>query len=107
MFSLAALKALQIYGIAIAISMFVAVLIKVLVVVTSRMERPAKSATSPQPQTIQHSAVSSKIPDEVVAAISAAISIVTGPHRILHIAASGRSWSTEGRSAQHHHQPRH
>lgn len=107
MFSLAAIKALQIYGIAIAISMFVAVLIKVLVIVTSRMERSAKRVVLQQPQVVQHSTVSSKIPDEVVAAISAAVSVVTGPHRILHIAASGRSWATEGRSAQHHHQPRH
>lgn len=106
MFSLAAIKALQIYGIAIAISMFVAVLIKVLVVVTSRMEQPAKVAEALQSPTDPR-ATSAQIPEEVVAAISAAISIVTGPHRILHIAASGRSWSTEGRNAQHHHQPRH
>ena len=107
MFSLAAIKALQIYGIAIVISMFVAVLIKVLVVVTSRMERSAKVEVTASQKPAEPVATRGQIPDEVVAAISAAVSIAMGPHRILHIAASGRSWSTEGRSAQHHHQPRH
>ena len=41
MVSLAIAKALQIYGIAIVISMLVAVLIKVLVAVTSNVKKPA------------------------------------------------------------------
>lgn len=70
MFSLAAIKALQIYGIAIVISMFVAVLIKVLVVVTSRMERSAKVEVTASQKPAEPVATRGQIPDEVVAAIS-------------------------------------
>ena len=110
-FSLATLKALQIYGIAIAISMLVALLIKVMVLVTGRLNKPlapanarpqsptATDRTPPPPH--RHAAV----PDEVIAAISAALAVMTGPHRILHIAPSQVSWSLQGRSAQHSHQP--
>jgi hypothetical protein len=104
MFSIATIKAFQIYGISIAISMFVAVLIKVLVAVTSRVKPTAKAADVPQgvakPSSVEG------ISGEVIAAISSAITVVTGPHRILHIAESKRSWSSEGRIAQHSHQPR-
>ena len=104
MFSIATIKAFQIYGISIAISMFVAVLIKVLVAVTSRVKPVATLAVVPQ-QPAEPSEVG--ISSEVVAAISSAITVVTGPHLILHIAESKRSWSSEGRIAQHSHQPRH
>jgi hypothetical protein len=104
MFSLATIKALQIYGIAIIISMFVAVLIKVLVVVTSRVKSAAKVAEAPQ-RTVE--SVRPGIPDDVVAALSAAVSVITGHHRVLYIAESKRSWANEGRIAQHSHQPRH
>ncbi|WP_301102838.1 hypothetical protein [Propionivibrio sp.] len=100
MFSLATIKAIQIYGIAIAVSMFVAVLIKLLVLVTSRV----KPAVAPQKPIEMATAV---IPDEVIAAISAALAVFNGPHRILHIGESKRSWANEGRIAQHSHQPRH
>ena len=109
MFSLATLKALQIYGIAIAISMLVAVLIKVMVLVTGRLNKPAApanarpqspTATDPTPPHRQ-----AAVPDEVIAAISAALAVMTGPHRILNIAPSQVSWSLQGRSAQHSHQP--
>lgn len=104
MFSLAAIKALQIYGIAIAVSMVVAVLIKLLVVLTSRV-KPAVRAAVAQPKPVE--LIRQGIPDEVVAAISAAVFVVSGPHRILHIGESKRSWANEGRIAQHSHQPRH
>lgn len=108
-FSLATLKALQIYGIAIGISMLVAVLIKVMVLVTGRLNKPAAQAkATPQPpaataRTQPHRQAG--VPEEVVAAISAALAVITGPHRILHIAPSQASWSLQGRSAQHSHQP--
>lgn len=106
MFSLATLKILQIYGIAIAISMFVAVVIKLLVVVTSRLNKPVAAAPAkPVPTPASAPRVQAGIPDEVVAAISAALAVVTGPHRILHIASSQASWSLQGRNAQHSHQP--
>ena len=104
MFSIATIKALQIYGISIAISMFVAVLIKVLVTVTSRVKPAAKAAEVPQ---MVADPSAEGISGEVIAAISSAITVVTGPHRILHIAESKRSWASEGRIAQHSHQPRH
>ena len=104
MFSLATIKAIQIYGIAIAVSMFVAVLIKLLVLVTSRVKPAAKAAVAPQKPVEMATA---EIPDEVIAAISAALAVFNGPHRILHIGESKRSWANEGRIAQHSHQPRH
>jgi len=106
MFSLAAIKALQIYGIAIAISMVVAVIIKALVGVTGRVGKNAeKAAAVPAPS--QKPVSAPDIPDEVVSVITAAVAAITGPHRILTIAESSRSWTREGRSALHSHQPKH
>lgn len=106
MLSLATIKAFQIYGIAIVISMLVAVLIKLLVILTSRA-KPAAKAVTPSGKTADLGSAGG-VPAEVVAAISAAISVVTGPHHILRIAETKRSWANEGRVAQHHsHQPRH
>ena len=96
MLSLATIKALQIYGIAIAVSMFVAVLIKVLVVLTSRSKPIAKVIAAPQKNA---EPVTAGIPAEVLAAISGAVSIVTGQHDILHIAESKHSWANEGHIA--------
>ena len=103
----ATLTAVQVYGIAIVISILVAVLIKVLVLLTGRLEQtrqakegipaPTVSSTTTQPQ---------GVPEEVVAAITAAISAVTSSGRILHIAESNRTWILEGRSALHSHQPK-
>ena len=107
MLSLATIKALQIYGIAIVISMVVAVLIKVLVVMTSRVKRVATVAAVAQKTAAAPAAARAGIPDDVVAALSAAIAVIAGPHRILHIGESKRSWANEGRIAQHSHQPRH
>ena len=47
------------------------------------------------------------IKQDDVAAIAAALAVVLGPHRILHISESKHSWSQQGRDAQHSHQPRH
>lgn len=105
MFTLATIKALQVYGISIVISMLVAVLIKIMVVATSRV-KPVAKTTTPKP-VAQQPAQQAGIPGEVVAAISAALATVTGPHRILRIAESKQSWARAGRAAQHSHQPRH
>jgi len=104
MFSLAAIKALQIYGIAIAVSMVVAVLIKLLVVLTSQVKPVAKAATVEKPV---EKLIAPGVPDDVVAAITAAVAVVCGPYRVLHIGESKRSWANQGRIAQHTHQPRH
>lgn len=111
MFTLATLKALQIYGIAIGISMLVAALIKLMVLVTNRLNKPVSAfktaSPAPRPGAAPTSVatVGGDIPKEVIAAISAALATITGPHRILHIAPSQASWSVQGRSAQHSHQP--
>ena len=106
MVSLAIAKALQIYGIAIVISMLVAVLIKVLVAVTGSAKKPA-TAVVPQQASVKPAPVQAGVPAEVVAVISGALAAALGPHRVLHIAESGRAWAHTGRSAQHSHQPRH
>lgn len=95
MLSAATLKVIQIYGIAIAISMFVAVIIKLLVVLTSRAEKKPPSANaSPTPTApIAQQPVASdldEIPLETVAAASACISTIVGPHRIVSISQSRR-----------------
>lgn len=104
---LATIKALEIYGIAIVISMTVAVLIKLLVVITGKVKKPAAVAPVATTPKQQPQLVASGVPAEVVAALSGAIAAVAGPHRVLHIAESNRAWSNSGRSAQHSHQPRH
>ena len=105
MVSLAIAKALQIYGIAIVSSMRGAVLIKGLVAVTGNVKKPA-AAVVPQQASVKPAPVQTGVPAEVVAAISGALAAALGPHRVLHIAESGRSWAHTGRSAQHSHQPR-
>ena len=88
----AIITALQIYGVSIVIAMLVAVLIKVMVSVTGRLERAAAAEVCP---------VFLGIPDEDVAALSAAIFTAIGPHHILHISGTGRAWASQGRAAQH------
>ena len=91
---------LQVYAIAIVVSMVVALVIKLLVVATSAT---AKSAPKPVAQVAPKPVVAAGISQEVVAAISGALAVATGPHRILHIAPSSHAWSSQGRGAQHSH----
>ena len=108
MFSLAVIKSLQVYGIAIVVSLVVAALIKLLVVVTGRVQPVAKKAAIAIPTAPLEKVISPGVPDEVVAAITAAVAVCCGPYRVLHIGESKRSWASEGRIAQHSsHQPRH
>jgi Na+-transporting methylmalonyl-CoA/oxaloacetate decarboxylase gamma subunit len=90
--------------------MTVAILIKVLVAVTSHIEKRASSA-APAPLSKPAAASTASltdvaIPDDVVAVITAAVAAL-GPHRILHIAESSHAWAFEGRAALHSHQPKH
>lgn len=95
-------KALQVYGIAIAISMLVAVLIKLMVAATARLEQ-----TRPHGVPIGTVCpIEQGIPDEDVAALSAAIFAAIGPHHILHIAPASHGWASSARASQHSHTPR-
>ena len=82
MFGTALVKAVQIYALAIVIAMLVAVMIKALVVFT----------VCP---------VDLGISEEDVAALTAAIFAMIGPHRILHIGETRPAWTSQGRAAQH------
>jgi biotin carboxyl carrier protein len=82
MVTVAIFQALQVYGISIVISVLVAVLIKVMVSVTGRMEK-TKPLDIPTGTVCP---IGLGVPDEDVAALSAAIFAAIGPHRILHIA---------------------
>ncbi|HNM64982.1 MAG TPA: hypothetical protein PKM04_09910, partial [Accumulibacter sp.] len=90
MLTAATLKALQVYGIAIVISVLVALLIKMMVSLTGRMEK-SKPADIPTGTVCP---VGLGVPDEDVAALSAAIFVAMGPHRILHIAPSSHGWAS-------------
>ena len=45
------------------------------------------------------------VPEEDVAALSAAIFAMIGPHHVLHIARTGNRWASGARAAQHSHAP--
>ncbi|HOE41480.1 MAG TPA: hypothetical protein PLB25_07615 [Rhodoferax sp.] len=94
----AIVTAFQIYGISIVIAMLVAVLIKVMVTVTGRIEQARVATEVPQGEVCP---ILLGIPDEDVAALSAAIFAVIGPHRILQISERNRAWASQGRAAQH------
>lgn len=94
--------AIQVYGIAIGISMLVAVLIKLMVAATARLEQ-----TRPNGVPIGTVCpIEQGIPDEDVAALSAAIFAAIGPHHILHIAPASHGWASSARASQHSHTPR-
>ncbi|QKS30977.1 MAG: hypothetical protein FAZ92_00795 [Accumulibacter sp.] len=102
MLTAAIIKALQVYGIAIVISLLVAVVIKLMVVLGTRVDK-SKPVEMPTGTVCP---IGPGVPDEDVAALSAAIFAAMGPHRILHIAPASPGWATEGRAAHHHsHQP--
>ncbi len=95
-------KALQVYGISIVISVLVAVLIKIMVSVTGRMEK-TKPLDIPTGTVCP---IGLGVPDEDVAALSAAIFVAMGPHRILHIApTTSHGWAAGTRASQHSHTP--
>ena len=92
------LFALQVYGISIVIALLVAVLIKLMVSVTGHLERGTAAKTVPQGEVCP---VAQGIPDEDVIALSATIFAAIGAHHILHISPTSRTWSSNGRAAQH------
>jgi len=95
-----------IYGIVIVISMLVAVVIRGIVWALSRQAKqeavkaPAKPAVQP---------ALAGIPQEHLAAITAAVAAMMGAHRIVHIemASRGFGWTAEARTVHHtSHAPR-
>jgi len=100
---------LYIYAFAIAISTLVAVMIKGITVVCSLTQEPRKPERSPQEQPV---GASDQRDEHVpIAAISAAVYALVGPHRIVHIEHAARSpaWVAAGRVRHHsaHNLPRH
>ena len=89
MFTEVLIKSLQVYGIAIAVSMLVAVMIKLMVALMAPSKRQAIKPTAPVIVAVAPRAAplpASGIPDEVVAAIAGALTVIVGPHRVIHIA---------------------
>jgi hypothetical protein len=100
------IKALWIYGLAIVVSMLIAVVIKIIVVGLRAAERKPAAARAE----VRAAKESFDVAAEHVAAISAAVVAMTGAHRIVRIESSqrGTSWAAEGRTAQHlSHAPAH
>lgn len=97
MLTAAVMKAFQVYGISIVISMIVAILIKILFSVTGKLEK-TKPADIPTGSVCP---VGIGVPEEDVAALSAAIFALIGPHHILHIGQSSHSWASGGRAVLH------
>ncbi len=103
------MKAFWIYGLAIIVSLGVAVVIKVIVVVLNAIEgkpEAAKPAAAPAVPAFDVAA-------DHVAAISAAVYAMLGAHRIVHIEEHRTpGWVAEGRLAHHashavQHHPKH
>lgn len=94
-------KLFQVGAISIAVSMAVAVVIKLLVMLTARLERTAPAPVVTDVPVGKVCPVNFGIPEEDIAALSAAIFVAMGPHKILHIAESRSGWTSEGRAAQH------
>jgi len=112
MVSVAIVKVLWVFGLSIVISMAVAVLIKLLVSFTARIERAAIFGGEAPMTTV--CPVGPGISNDDVAALSAAIFAAIGPHRVVHIGETGHghTWAVGGRAAQHashvvDHRPRH
>jgi hypothetical protein len=101
MLTAALIKSLQVYAIAIVISAVVAVLIKAMVSITARLEK-MKPVEVPLGEVCP---IGPGVPDEDVAALSAAIFAMVGPHHVLHIARTGNRWASGARAAQHSHRP--
>jgi hypothetical protein len=91
---------LWIYGLAAAVSLLIAALIKLIVVLLGRVDRPAAVIAPPR---ARPAAAVEAGDARVVAAISAAVYACIGEHRIVHIedAAHGAGWAAEGRAAHH------
>lgn len=89
--------ALQVYGLAILVSLMVAVVIKGIVSTLSAVRAPTEAPVVETPDR------DDAIPDEMVGVIAAAAYSVVGSQTIVHIEDRhhGLSWTAEGRAAHH------
>lgn len=95
-----------IYSIVVVISMLVAAVIRGIVIVLSRQAAHAEASAPPKPVA---KPVAVGIPPEHIAAISAAVAMMMGAHRIVRIemAQHGFGWTSEARATHHtSHLPR-
>jgi len=106
-------KTLWIYGLAIVVSLLIAVVIKLIVVVLGRSEQRSASASLP-PAVAPAPVPASGIPPEHLVVIAAAASAMFGEQRIVHIEDTRRrpGWAADGRQAHHashgvEHHPKH
>lgn len=92
------LLSIQVYGLAIVISMLVAVVIRVVVGILSGLKKKTHAVA-----VSAYAAPVDEYAGDHVAAIAAAVWAVAGPHRIVHIepSAHGRVWTSEGRFTHH------
>ncbi|MBL8250766.1 MAG: OadG family protein [Candidatus Competibacter sp.] len=99
-----------IYGIVIVVSMLVAAIIRGIVIVLSRQAAQAEAKAPPKPATAPAAQPAiTGIPQEHIAAISAAVAMMMGAHRIVHIEMANRGfgWTAEARTTHHtSHAPR-
>lgn len=91
------------YAIVIVVSLLVAVVIRVIVWTLSRRASQAETAAArtqaaPPPQ------LDDQVPADHLAAIAAAVTMMSGAHRIVRIESAPPSygWAIAGRSAHHH-----
>lgn len=100
------IKTLFVYGLAIIVSLAVAVIIKVIVVALDMLER--KPAAPAQPAAVPPGPFA--VDADHVAVIAAAVHAMSSAHRIVHIEAAPHhsGWAAEGRLAHHaSHAPPH
>jgi hypothetical protein len=100
------IKTLWIYGLAVIVSLAVAVVIKVIVVALNKLERKPAALAQPVPVPPAPFAVEA----DHIAVIAAAVHAMTGAHRVVHIEASPHhsGWAAEGRQVHHaSHTPPH
>ena len=104
------IKTLWIYGLAIIVSLAVAVVIKVIVVALNMLER--KPAAPAQPIAVPPAPFA--VEADHIAVIAAAVHAMTGAHRVVHIEAAPHhsGWAAEGRQVHHAshtvpHHPKH
>ncbi len=106
------MQSLWIYGLAIVISVVMAVSIRGIVVALAVTQRQKAPAAVPAVAGAGPAAVEEGIPADDVAAISAAVASVFTAHRIVHIQPlqDTHAWATEGRwqhQTSHQPSPRH